>query len=278
MATYDSPYRAELYDIGFAQEDSFASDGAVYWEAYREMRTNAPRHNSPYFVLDVGTGTGRIIRGLLDRSKNEKSSDETRFLGIDNSPHMLERARAAVASTDQDHISYQLASALDLKSAVSDSSVDLLLMAVGTISHFSKPGEAECLLEQVSQVLRPDSGRAYISVLHMCQSSTFENQPTPSEEQPWVVNQTSLSNPRIQYRQTYHTFHREGNVSNISSTLEVYDQTDPNAHRILHQDKSTAICRLWEDDELIRLAPTASLSHVKTIVRDNEHIYVFKKE
>lgn len=83
-----------------------------------------------------GTGTGRIIHGLLDRSKNEKSSDGSRFLGIDNSPHMQERARAAVASADQGHISYQLASALDLKPAVSDSSVDLLLMAVGTISHF----------------------------------------------------------------------------------------------------------------------------------------------
>ncbi|KAK5789723.1 hypothetical protein VI817_008846 [Penicillium citrinum] len=49
MATHDSSYRAGLYDIGFAQEDTFASDGAVYWEAYREIRTNAPRHNSPYF-------------------------------------------------------------------------------------------------------------------------------------------------------------------------------------------------------------------------------------
>ncbi|MCC7054653.1 MAG: metalloregulator ArsR/SmtB family transcription factor [Gemmatimonadaceae bacterium] len=92
-------------------------------------------------LLDIGTGTGRIL-GLL-------APHATRALGIDRSHGMLAVARAAMAGLDARHVQLRHGDMYHL--AVAASSIDLVVLHL--VLHYADDPAA--VLREVARVLRP---------------------------------------------------------------------------------------------------------------------------
>ncbi len=92
-------------------------------------------------LLDIGTGTGRILELLAPRA--------TRAVGIDRSPAMLGAARPAFAEPELRHV--QLRQGDLYRLPVADASVDLAVMHQ-VLHYVDDPAAA---LREVARVLRP---------------------------------------------------------------------------------------------------------------------------
>ena len=136
---------AELYDL---EHDELVED-ILFW---REV---AQRHVGP--VLDVGCGSGRLFRTLLD-------GGATQVTAVDGSSDLLERARARIAADER-----LAAAAADgrielirgdiraLRSSVRrPSSGFALIVCAGVLPHLSGPEEAIRTLEDAAALLAPD--------------------------------------------------------------------------------------------------------------------------
>ncbi len=118
--------------------DSFAGQG--YFDRVHEAMLDslAADATKPASVLDVGCGTGRLLRRARLRWP------QAELIGIDPDEGMIEIAREAVPAA-----ALHLASAESMPLA--DSSVDLVLCAV-SMHHWSDSGAG---LREVARVLRP---------------------------------------------------------------------------------------------------------------------------
>lgn len=136
----DERLLAEIYDL---EHDEIVEDLAFY-------RTWAERH--PDAVLDLGCGSGRLFRTLLDGGAR-------RVMGIDGSPALLERARARIDADDV------------LRAAFADGRLELgigdvrtvsrperfsLVVLAGVIAHLDGPEELLRVLGAAGRLLRPD--------------------------------------------------------------------------------------------------------------------------
>jgi len=92
-------------------------------------------------LLDIGTGTGRILTLLAPRA--------TRATGIDRSHEMLAYARASLAQTDLRHA--QLRHGDMYRLAITTSSMDLVVLH--QVLHFADDPTA--VMREVARVLRP---------------------------------------------------------------------------------------------------------------------------
>ncbi|OJJ40653.1 hypothetical protein ASPWEDRAFT_225587 [Aspergillus wentii DTO 134E9] len=163
---YSFPYLVDYYDI-VAPNSKSVDDASFYWRVYNELKAlRAPFPADPFIVMDVGTGTGRVLHGL-EASAIEAGADlvDTEFLGVDNAPHMLDKARQITTGLLQNRVSWVLGSALDLEATIAgrgDLKVGLLIFSIGSISHLSEDRQPETFLEEVSKILRPGTGRASV--------------------------------------------------------------------------------------------------------------------
>jgi len=122
----DERLLAELYDL---EHDEITEDLAFY-------RTWAGRHPGP--VLDLGCGSGRLFRSLLDGGAD-------RIVGIDGSPALLERAAARITMDDRLR---EAAAAGRIELAVGDVRTAswperfALVVLAGVIAHLDGPEDA----------------------------------------------------------------------------------------------------------------------------------------
>ncbi|GEQ98686.1 ArsR family transcriptional regulator [Iodidimonas gelatinilytica] len=93
-------------------------------------------------LLDIGTGTGRILEVFSRHIK--------RGLGIDLSPEMLTVARASLAAKDLAHCQVRLGDMYDIPLA--NESMDLVILH--QVLHFAE--DAALALKEAARVLRPD--------------------------------------------------------------------------------------------------------------------------
>ncbi len=95
-------------------------------------------------VLDVATGTGAVLLAAAERL-----GDSGRFVGVDLSPEMLERAAVRVRERSLVNVALHLMDAEALEFA--DESFDCVLSSFGLSSLPDKPGA----LQEFRRVLRP---------------------------------------------------------------------------------------------------------------------------
>ncbi|KAH0553437.1 hypothetical protein GP486_006491 [Trichoglossum hirsutum] len=176
---YSSEEWPEFYDLWV--ESMFgagpAEDASVFRSAL-EKHIAGCNSDCLVNVVDIGTGTGRVIKDLCQQPVG--GLEKVRFWGLDIAQAMLDRAKTTFdaleaarhlepesGSTSRPLPTWIAAPAADFASSLPNlvGNVDLIIFAAGGITHLTADDEAEKFLEQVHQMLRP-RGEAIISVLH----------------------------------------------------------------------------------------------------------------
>ncbi|CAG8932136.1 unnamed protein product [Penicillium salamii] len=273
---YSSPYLVDYYDLVAPNSDSI-DDASFYWRVYQELRSpllKPPRE--PFIIMDLGTGTGRVIQGLSNSAAMVGDNFfNTKVLGVDNAQHMLDKAAQNIDSLFKEHVSWMLGSALDLESVMAQSGydkVDLLIFSIGSISHLSEKGQPEKFLEQVSKVLALGTGRAYISIYD---GSLLQKSEQIAFHQPKGVTEIkSHMFPNIMYREFNHRGDIQDKVKDVKFELQVVEQTEL-GDQVLETNNISMKMRQWEEDELVPMSSGAGLNFVEKARGKHETFYVF---
>jgi SAM-dependent methyltransferase len=171
-----APY-AEFYDLWVRHLFGDASQDDLIFQDYgqRALRRRAATQSDPVVIVDLATGTGRVVLGLLDAF----SQAPVRITGVDHSRAMLDRAEVKVgdalsmvtASSDAGsaiQIEFVEASATTYADKLRECgipSADLIFFSAGSIAHLTAEDEVPTFLRQTASFLRELSGVAIISVL-----------------------------------------------------------------------------------------------------------------
>ncbi len=145
----DAGLLAELYDL---EHDEITEDLAFYRDWVRRSGATA--------VLDLGCGSGRLFRALLDGGAQ-------RIVGIDGSPALLERTERRIG--EDERLAQARAggrielAAGDVRHVRRRDRFGLVVLA-GVIAHLGGPEDAVEALSAVASVLEPD-GRAIVDTL-----------------------------------------------------------------------------------------------------------------
>ncbi|KAJ5851691.1 uncharacterized protein N7529_011076 [Penicillium soppii] len=276
---YSSPYLVDYYDLVAPKSDSI-DDASLYWRVYQELNSpllRAPRE--PFIIMDVGTGTGRVIQGLLNNAAVIGDDiSNTQILGVDNAQHMLDKAAQNLDPLFKEHVSWVLGSALDLENVMAQcgyQKVDLLIFSIGSISHLSEQGQPERFLEQVSKVLRPDTGRAYVSIYD---GSLLRKEEDIAFHQPEGVTEIkSAAFPNITYRESDHRGEVQDKIKDVKFELQVVEKTEL-GDQIVETNNISMRMRQWEIDEIVHLASGTGVSFVEKARGKHETFYIFRTE
>ncbi|CAG8411254.1 unnamed protein product [Penicillium salamii] len=273
---YSSPYLVDYYDLVAPNSDSI-DDASFYWRVYQELRSpllKPPRE--PFIIMDLGTGTGRVVQGLSNSAAMIGDNFfNTKVLGVDNAQHMLDKAAQNLDPLFKEHVSWILGSALDLESVMAQSGydkVDLLIFSIGSISHLSEKDQPEKFLEQVSRVLAPGTGRAYISIYD---GSLLQKSEQIAFHQPKGVTEIrSHIFPNIMYREFNHRGDIQDKVKDVKFELQVVERTEL-GDQVLETNNISMKMRQWDEDELVSMSSGAGLSFVEKARGKHETFYVF---
>ncbi|KAJ5806255.1 uncharacterized protein N7503_003857 [Penicillium pulvis] len=271
---YSSSYLADYYDLVSTSQS--VDDASFYWKVYQDLKPlRSCTPDDPFVLMDLGTGTGRVLHDL-GRSATEKNVEifNTEVLGVDNAAHMLEKARKITTAPLKEYVNWINGSALDLEAVVRDRAhphIDLLIFSFGSISHLSESGQVETFLKQVSRVLRPGTGRAYVSIfdgslLHKRKHIALHHSKEINEIQSEIF-------PHVLYRGSNHRVDLEGNIKYVKFDLEAVNIEDQS---ILEKNDISMKMRQWEEDELVSLSSKTGVNFVESIRGAHETFYVFK--
>lgn len=208
-----SPYADEtyvdFYDTHVAKfwKPGPESDIQLIWETLQSLLSSKTREG-PLNVVDMGTGTGRIIRGLFRIAQSEgiKTLD-AKFYGVDPGPVILRRAEETLQA-DQEMAkiapvewisSDALGFTTDLPSV--RGATDLLFFAGGGFNHLLSASEQLAFLREVSKALRTNSPDATAMIVLLGESipskmdtiPNFDNEPSSgqSERHPDITYEKS---------------------------------------------------------------------------------------
>lgn len=165
---YDSAYLADYYYSLWTDHPAL-EDMNVYWEFFKSQVMSQQQANAGFVLLDVGTGTGRVIHSLVKKAMDDAdiSLDTINFLGVDKSPFMLEYARNVKQPLPGVNTSWSVGSAVALEEIdlLADylAQVQILIFAFSGINHLHQTGEVDQFFLSARQIVR-QGGLALISV------------------------------------------------------------------------------------------------------------------
>jgi SAM-dependent methyltransferase len=272
---YSSPYLVDYYDL-VAPNSRSVDDASFYWEVYQKLfALRSPTPEDPFVILDVGTGTGRVLHGLESNAINSECEFvNTEIVGVDNAQHMLDKAEMITTGILKNCVSWVHGSALNLREVMDarkHQKVDLLIFSIGSISHLYESGQPEEFLNQASKVLRPRTGRAYVSIYD---GSLLNPNKKIAFHQPQGVSELkSAVFASIVYRESDHRGELEGNVKFLKFELEVVDSDNQS---VVETNHISMKMRQWLDDELILLSSETDACFVESVRGAHETFYVFK--
>lgn len=178
MSAYHNPDWAECYDLWVRSlfGDGPAEDMPVFETLLEDTLRKADR-NSSVTIVDLGTGSGRVLVGLQDViSKHQEPKFEV--WGLEPSSAMLERAKRFwgegvtkcknMGAWDKvivdDHWVQCGATNFAEHVVLQNGGVDLVIFAAGGLGHVTSDAGILQFLENVKRVLHP-GGKAVVSVL-----------------------------------------------------------------------------------------------------------------
>ncbi|KAE8157318.1 hypothetical protein BDV40DRAFT_278767 [Aspergillus tamarii] len=293
----NSAYLAEYYDLQ-AKADvktlNAQDDAKIYLSALtKQVESYYPldHHGEHLVILDVCTGTGRVLANLAtDAVRDDIPLSNVEFIGVDKQPSMIHRALAVQQETPSmshvGRIDWLVGEVLHLISAelleTHINQVDLLLSASGSVSLLTKPGELLRFLAQAAALLRPRSGRFYLSVrrdLLSTQSTTepmsenaadtglCERREFPSELYENIVyRQLPTESPTV-----------EGSIKKAPYQLQVIKRTNAGHEEVIEESHIESVQKILEEPELLRCSKEAGLEFVETIHTLHEIYYVLKQ-
>jgi SAM-dependent methyltransferase len=151
--------------------------------------------------------------------------------------------------------------------------VDLLIFSFGSISHLSDDGQPETFLKEVAKILRPGSGRAYISIFDQ---SLLKKKDEKAFHQPGGVSELpSPTYPGVFYREANHRGELKGNVKYVKFDMQAIHHKD-GKEEIIESNTVSMKMRQWEADELATMSDGTGLTLVEKVRGNNETFYVFK--
>ncbi|KAL4884749.1 hypothetical protein BJY04DRAFT_170143 [Aspergillus karnatakaensis] len=213
---YTNRYWPEFYDLWVKQ--LFGSDlekyDAFYWNMVlpflQDKKLSSTEATEPLRIVDVGTGTGRVIRGILNRFKEYDHPPRVQILGVDHSQEMLNRAEQLLSSEVQSplELGWLKTSAASLVDENPDlrNAVDLLVFAAGSIGHLTAAGEREQFLRQVAEALRKTQGSAparSVAAISILEETEVEDETSDDGVQfGEEMRLRSLKWPELEYRKS----------------------------------------------------------------------------
>ncbi|GAB1207675.1 hypothetical protein APSETT445_006403 [Aspergillus pseudonomiae] len=293
----DSAYLAEYYDLQVKADVATLNaqgDAKVYLSALkRQMESYYPldHHGEHLVVLDVGTGTGRVLANLAtDAVRDNIPLSNVEFIGVDKEPSMIHRALAVQRETPSmshiGRIDWLVGGVLHLLSAelleTHINQVDLLLSASGGVSLLFRAGELVRFFAQAAALLRPRSGRFYLSVKKDLLSTKSTTKPMnenttdtgscerhefPSELHEGIIyRQLPIESPVL-----------DGIIKRTLYQLQVIKRTDAGREEIVEESHIECVQRIWKESELLECFKEAGLECVGIIHASHETYYVLKQ-
>ncbi|KAE8355894.1 hypothetical protein BDV28DRAFT_155027 [Aspergillus coremiiformis] len=294
---HNSAYEAEYCDLrakAHATSRDTQGDAEIYLSALKnQQETYSPldHHGEHVVVLDVGTGTGRVLVNLAnDADTHDLPLTNVEFIGVDKEPAMIHRAVVAQRETQSmlqlSRIDWLVGEALHLTSAEllenRINQVDLLLFAGGSVSHLIGPDEPLGFFAQAAALLRPRSGRFYLAVrddLISTRSITrhmehfepsvevHDRRDFPSQLYEGVVyRELSMGQSEV-----------DGSIKTDRYRLQVVKQADTGGEAIIEDHLMNIVLRMWKESELLEWFKKAGLECVETLHASHETYYVLKQ-
>lgn len=288
---YDSAYLAEHYDIWTdenAETFDTQGDAIIYWNMLQDLhrrRQPPSTFNDHFVVLDVGTGTGRCLRNLAQDAKHAALDlRDVSFIGLDISQAMLDRAAQTADMAHVGSISWVNGTALDFEAVLCGRKVDMLLFAVGSICHLHAPGDVDRFMQQVAQVLHPETGRAIISLQNeLITSRCLTQDPAGVSDAPWsqllaAQDYRSRLFLDIIYRQSpLQSSVLEGNVRHDRYTFQVICKPEGGTEElVVENNEINWSLRLWDEGDWFSVIERSGLHLADTLQTAHETYYILE--
>lgn len=247
---YGSEYLADYYESLWTDHPAL-KDVDVYWDFCKRHLSSHP-HSNPFTLLDVGTGTGRVIHALIEKATADPSLDisSIRFIGMDKSQFMLNRANKGRKRPQDINESWLLgtATALDqLEPLVHPHpKIDVLIFAFSGINHLHMPGEVDEFFSSVSKILKP-GGLALVSVCTPLLDVTETYIENPFGE---VKEVESKSIEGILYRERNTGQRIEGDLFINSMKIEVCRMNTDGSEQVIESNDYNIPLRLLTHEQL----------------------------
>ncbi|KAI9764931.1 MAG: hypothetical protein M1840_007956 [Geoglossum simile] len=275
---YDSAYLADYYESLWTEHPAL-TDIEVYWQYLKGAMLSKHRGNDHFVLLDVGTGTGRVMNSLIAKAGDDPAIPLAmiQFIGIDKSPYMLECARSAKKLLPDANVSWFEGTATALQNinpfADSPMKVDLLIFAFSGINHLHLPGEIDQFLASVEQVLRP-GGLALVSVCEPLLDVRGSNIPNPYGK---VKEVKSKHLERILYRERDTGQKIDGDLFINSLKTEVVRVATDGSEQIIERNKHDIPLKLLTRETVCERIAMAGLHFLREEDSMEETIFVLEK-
>jgi SAM-dependent methyltransferase len=287
---YDSAYLAEYYDIlirAYATALDTHADRRIYIPAMRKLLGfDSEQTSAPFIVLDVGTGTGRVLANLTnDAVEVNINLSNVEFIGVDKEPAMVHHASAMQqknpSMSQVGRVNWLVGDAINLTSAEllqnKIGQVNLILFAAGGIAYLTEPDEQKRLFCQVAALLRPITGRFYLSVQRRLNTSLMEGVALQFD----VINHreflSGLYNGVVYKAPQIGESVREGQIVTTRYHSVVVKRIDAGGEEILEDNHIELKQRLWDEAETMGWATEARLHCEEAFKTFNETYFVFKR-
>lgn len=257
IKAYTTDYYAEFYDLWVV---SFWppqwKEVNIYWDVIQSMMASRKddANSGPINVVDIGCGTGRVLRDLLERSRNSATSlSHLKIYEVDPSETMMCRGQAFLhAHPDLQKVAqveWVKASGEEFTSVLPQVKglSDLVLFSGGGFSHIDTEENQLLFLRQVAAALRTHSRTAVGIILVVDESIPSRAiDPAASEmfEVPWEGQ--SIENPDLTYHKSANEVFWKGPVRHDRFTLRVRSakngedvHTEWIEHTLLNLDEKT---------------------------------------
>lgn len=228
---YTTDYYAEFYDLW---NGSFWppqwKDIAVYWDTIQSLIVSCKndQERGPINVVDIGCGTGRAIKDLLERARDSATPlPHVKFYAVDRSKTMMRRGKAYLqAHPDLQKVApveWVDASGEEFTSVLPqlEGSSDVVMWTGGGFSHVLTEGDQLLFLRQMAAALRSHSSNAVGIIVVLDQSIPSRVTPAASEvfEVPWSGQ--SAEKPELTYHKSVNEVLWKGPVRYDKWTISV---------------------------------------------------------
>jgi len=277
---YDSEYLADYYTSLWTDHPAL-KDIDVYWEYLQRqiLSQHFSTSSSTSVVLDCGTGTGRVIHSLINKTVAKESVELSaiQFIGLDKSQFMLEVARRSGRSPEAANLSWLLCDVTSMhrQAALAHlrSGVDVLIFAFSGINHLHEPGQVDQFFASVQAVLKK-GGLALVSVCTPLLDRRESYVENPFGE---VKEVRSKSLPGIIYRERGVGQKVEGHLLINSLKTEVWQLQGDGSELVIERNNHDIPLRLFTREQIRNHIACAGLDLLEEKLIGEEVIYAIMR-